>query len=285
MKLVDLIARSDESELLSLRYDGFVLEQDLLLGEDEEPVTVRIPTHRIRTCLPTEEESKSSRTCAFRYDRLADLAVQNNRYVPASDFVGVMKEARANRAMAYGTKVGEYGVLSLASARRIVSFLVRADDADEVEVLPLRELPRSTTPMANAMKLSDLIPRTGDAELLGLRYDGIALELDLLLDDDWDEVRVRIPTDRIATRLAPRYPQVCFLLHDRLEGLAVSRGRYVPASGFVGVMKETRSDRTLAYGTKVGEYCGVLSLHAGSKLVSCLIRTDEVEVQLLQEPS
>ena len=139
------------------------------------------------------------------------------------------------------------------------------------------------TPETSAIKLSDLIPRTGDAELLGLRYDGFVLELDLLLDDDWDEVRVRIPTDRIVTRLAPRFPQVCFLVHDRLEGLAVSRGRYVPASDFVGVMKETRSDRTLAYGTKVGEYCGVLSLHAGSKLVSCLIRTDDVEVQLLPE--
>ncbi|RZO58514.1 MAG: hypothetical protein EVA89_18755 [Sandaracinaceae bacterium] len=140
MELFELIEKSSESEFLALRYDGVLLELDLLLGEDEEPVRVRIPTDRIRTHLPTEQEGMSARTCSFRYDQLAGLAVSRGRYVPASDFVGVMKESRANRAMAYGTKVGEYGgVLSLAGSRRIVSFLIRADHADEVEVLPLPE--------------------------------------------------------------------------------------------------------------------------------------------------
>lgn len=131
------------------------------------------------------------------------------------------------------------------------------------------------------MKLSELVARSGDSEFVGLRYDGAVLEIDLNLGEDEETIRVRIPTDYVRTNLPANQNHLlmgCRIEFDDLIDVAVCNGYYVPASEFVGVMKEVRSGRSLAYGTKVDDHCGVFSVVGYSRLVCCLVRVDGVSV-------
>lgn len=125
--LSDVVKHSGDSLLQAYSYANGQLTVTLVLGENEQQVSLTLPTDHVAFAgnyLAKKEDVY--RTCRIVIEDLAQvLAVANGVYVPAPGFGPFMQQARASYALAYGKKVSEWKYFfSLVGYGRLVSCLL-----------------------------------------------------------------------------------------------------------------------------------------------------------------
>lgn len=128
------------------------------------------------------------------------------------------------------------------------------------------------------MELEELISKTGDSELLELKYNcnknllEFTLELDVI-----DEIfSFEVVTNEIRFGTIPPRNRVCFIqLIELSDKLATANGIYIPASDFGKLMIETRQGFNLVYGKRVTEVSHILTLIGADKLFIAAIQSKE----------
>ncbi|MBP7282734.1 MAG: hypothetical protein KBA66_14220 [Leptospiraceae bacterium] len=128
------------------------------------------------------------------------------------------------------------------------------------------------------MELEELISKTGDSELLELKYDcnKNLLEFTLELDVIDETFSFEVVTKEIRFGTIPERNRICYIqLLDISDKLATANGIYMPASDFGKLMQETRKGFNLVYGKRVTEVSHLLSLVGSDKLFIAAIQSKE----------
>src|SRR5271170_6084166 len=124
------------------------------------------------------------------------------------------------------------------------------------------------------MTLEALVGKSGDSRLLDYRYANGRLFFTLAMEAFDAEVPFEIETDQVRAGAlgVERAQRQCRIELLELAGtLKTEDGRFVPAAGLPGLMRETSSGASLAYGLKASEAKWVLNLRGSTLLLSCLL--------------
>lgn len=126
--------------------------------------------------------------------------------------------------------------------------------------------------------LDEIIGKSGDSELLELKYDCNLnlLEFTLELDEINTEMSFQVITNEIRFGKIDSDIKVCFIQLIDLSGqLATANGIYIPATDFGKLMQETRKGFNLVYGKRVTEVSHLISLIGSDKIFIAAIQSKE----------
>jgi hypothetical protein len=134
------------------------------------------------------------------------------------------------------------------------------------------------------LNVFDLIPRSGDSEILDYSYSNGFLNLRLEVDDLDCIVGLEIKTNIIFCNLGcldKANINVCYIDVSLLkENVDVNNGHYVSPGGFVESMKSSRNCYNLAYGLKEKEAKLLFRLMSSSVLLACII-SEESDIRCI----
>lgn len=126
------------------------------------------------------------------------------------------------------------------------------------------------------MELEELISKTGDSELLELKYncETNLLEFTLELDIIDEMFSFQVVTSEIRFGKIPTRNRVCYIkLTELSDKLTTANGIYIPATDFGKLMIETRQGFNLVYGKRVTEISHILSLIGSDTLFIAAIQS------------
>ncbi len=133
--------------------------------------------------------------------------------------------------------------------------------------------------------LKELIPNSGDSQIIDFVYKAGQAIVELDIDDDI--YRLRLNTTMMALAIPEATDEAhrtCFLKLTPLEEhLSIQNSIYMPPPDFAGIMKDKRMNFNLAYGLKCSEYKFILTLMSSSPLASFVIN-DLESVTIENEP-
>ncbi len=113
------------------------------------------------------------------------------------------------------------------------------------------------------MTIDELVLRSGDSDLLELKYDCNKNLLEFTLDvDDLDQdISFEVVTKEVRFGNLNIRNKNCHLrLISLLEELSTNNGIYIPSTDFGEFMNETRKGYNLAYGKRITEISHILIL-------------------------
>lgn len=128
--------------------------------------------------------------------------------------------------------------------------------------------------------LDEIIGKSGDSELLDLKYDCAKNLLEFTLDMDMDEFNTKmsfqVVTREIRFGKVDADIKVCRLeLISLTDELTINNGIYVPSNDFPKLMQETKKGFNLVYGKRINEVSHILSLVGVGKIFVASIENKE----------
>lgn len=126
--------------------------------------------------------------------------------------------------------------------------------------------------------LDEIIGKSGDSELLELKYDCAKNLLEFTLDMDELNAKMsfQVVTREIRFGKVDLDIKVCRLeLISLKDELSVNSGIYVPSTEFPKLMDETKKGFNLVYGKRISEISYILSLIGVGKIFVASIESKE----------
>ena len=122
----EIVAMSGDSTVMSCKFEKGILEIALELYEDDDVVTIYIPTEIIRVDETDFLKASRRRGCLMELKEIQEhLASCHGYCVPSSDFGRMMREVRSGLFLAYGRKASEFPwLLSVRQNLPLIACLV-----------------------------------------------------------------------------------------------------------------------------------------------------------------
>jgi len=127
------------------------------------------------------------------------------------------------------------------------------------------------------MNITEIISKSGDAELLEYEYFEGKLIFRLRLDELEKDISFQVKTNAMTFGISTLKNKDIALRTCRLElkdlelTLTSQNGYYTPGPRFENLMNETKNGYHLAYGKKVKDFKYILSIVGSTILMSCLL--------------
>lgn len=127
--------------------------------------------------------------------------------------------------------------------------------------------------------LDEIIGKSGDSELLDLKYDCAKnlLEFTLDMDELNTKMSFQVVTKEIRFGKVDSDIKVCRLeLISLTDELTINNGIYVPSTDFPKLMQEIKKGFNLVYGKRISEVSHLVSLIGVGKIFVASIESREV---------
>lgn len=126
--LDELIAKSGESVLTGYYFSSALLTLSLELGDDDVDVQIAVKTHALRVSETVNNGHQLHHHCWLELkDVSKTLKVQNECYVPSTNFGVMMQEIRQGLSLAYGhRKNSNLHLFSVRSGVPLITCLIQS---------------------------------------------------------------------------------------------------------------------------------------------------------------